>query len=90
MDGPIKSLDGFYKLGEEVCTLRIPKVTRTSPFFLFVTRRLLHKVTALFIIVLIPDEGKKAECLNVQIEHLRCQTIVDGHSCYVQPVCIGN
>ncbi len=47
-------------------------------------------MTALFIIVLIPDEGKKAECLNVQIEHLRCQTIVDGHSCYVQPVCIGN
>jgi hypothetical protein len=33
MDGLIRSLDGFYKLGEEVCTLRKPKVTRTSPFF---------------------------------------------------------
>jgi len=33
MDGLIRSLDGFYMLGEEVCTLKIPKVTRTSPFF---------------------------------------------------------
>jgi len=33
MDGLIRSLNGFYKLGEEVCTLRTPKVTHTSPFF---------------------------------------------------------
>jgi len=33
MDGLFKSLNGFHKLGEEVCTLRNPKVTRTSPFF---------------------------------------------------------
>jgi len=33
MDGLIRSRDGFYKLGGEVCTLRNPKVTRTSPFF---------------------------------------------------------
>ena len=58
--------------------------------FLFVTWGLLHKVTALFIIVLILGKGKKAEFLNVQIEHVRCQTIVDRHSCYVQPVCIGD
>jgi hypothetical protein len=58
--------------------------------FLFVTWGLLHKVTVLFIIVLILGKGKKAERLNVQIEYLCCQTIVDGHSCYVQPVCIGN
>jgi len=32
----------------------------------------------------------ESRVLNIKIEYLCCQTIVDGHSCYVQPVCIGN
>jgi hypothetical protein len=33
MDGLIKSVNGFCKLGEEMCTLSVPKFTHPSPFF---------------------------------------------------------
>jgi len=35
MDGRYKSLKGFYKLGEEMCTFGTPIGTHTSPFFAY-------------------------------------------------------